>query len=99
MRTVKDLEKMIETIRELYTPDPLCPYCGSQTVMRCKCGANKSCDCGYGSGVSSCDCNPPITCTGILMWCDELDEPPCQECGQIGLHKMGCESKGEPNEK
>jgi hypothetical protein len=25
---------------------------------------------------------------------DELDEPSCEECGQIGFHKFSCSSKG-----
>lgn len=65
---VENIDKMIETIRELHTPDPECPYCGEQLIMRCKCGKNKSCDCGYSSGVSSCDCNPPTTFSGTVMW-------------------------------
>ena len=30
----------------------------------------------------------------LLMWSWKVEEP-CEECGQVGMHKMDCDNKGE----
>lgn len=68
MRTEADYDRMVETIREVYTPDPLCDKCGSQVIVRCKCGENKSCECGYTLEIIPCFCITPSSPYAGAMW-------------------------------